>query len=225
MEKFYTDIEYAQKAAEANKLGQKLYILDKKIDYEIAVSEWNYEEKQVQKILEDGTIEIETVKIKTTPIMEEITDETGEIIEIQKMHKETITKNVLELIIAPADYYICYKDNYTDGTINENFKNSAKKKFEKDFFAIPEIGYYRKTPKGYASAVESINAAFNAVTLLGKLPAGYLTFYSLPDFDDETQCNEQWLIDNSFKNKEMSAEEFGQFYAKFITSWNTQEHL
>lgn len=106
-----------------------------------------------------------------------------------------------------------------------------QKEFENKFFYIPPIenifegGYFRKQPKGYSSAVESINTAFNAVTVMGLLPADYLIFYTKPDFTDETQCTEEWLIANQFKNNTMTAQEFGQFYVAFMTGWNNQEHI
>ena len=100
-----------------------------------------------------------------------------------------------------------------------------KAEFEKQFFNIEGVGYYRRQPKGYSSALESVNTAFNAVAIMGKLPAGTLTFYKAPDFADEEQCTEEWLVANSFKNAEMTTAEFGQFYASFITAWNMQEHL
>ena len=102
--------------------------------------------------------------------------------------------------------------------------------FEANFFEIPVIdgifkgGWFRKQPKGYQSAVESINTAFNAVTVMGLLPADYLIFYTKPDFTDEAQCTEEWLVANQFKNETMTAQEFGQFYVAFMTAWNTQEH-
>ena len=100
-----------------------------------------------------------------------------------------------------------------------------KAEFEKQFFNIEGVGYYRRQPKGYSSALESVNTAFNAVTIMGKLPENTLTFYQAPDFTIEEQCTEEWLVANSFKNVEMTAQEFGQFYASFITAWNMQEHL
>lgn len=98
-------------------------------------------------------------------------------------------------------------------------------KFEKQFFNIEGVGHYRRQPKGYSSALESVNTAFNAVTIMGVLPANTLTFYKAPDFKIEEQCTEEWLVANSFKNSVMTAQEFGQFYASFITAWNEQEHL
>lgn len=103
--------------------------------------------------------------------------------------------------------------------------------FKKDFFYIPEIknagfdgGWYRKQPKGYSSAIESINTANIYVQNLGILPENTLTFYNAPDFMDETQCNEEWLIAHQFKNKEMQVEQFINFTLGFITSWNTTQH-
>lgn len=100
-----------------------------------------------------------------------------------------------------------------------------EKTFYSEFIEIPNFGWYRKTPKGYSSAVESINTAFNAVSVLGSLPADYLIFYEKPDFTKPKECTEEWLIAHQTKNEAMSAEEFGQFYAAFITAWNSQEHL
>ena len=100
-----------------------------------------------------------------------------------------------------------------------------EKTFYSEFIEIPNFGWCRKTPKGYSSAVESINTAFNAVSVLGSLPAEYLIFYEKPDFTKPEECTEEWLIAHQTKNEAMSAEEFGQFYAAFITAWNSQEHL
>lgn len=119
-----------------------------------------------------------------------------------------------------------------DGTnivLNPNFEceqaQQREKEFKSQFFEIVNIGFYRRQPKGYSSALESVNTAFNAVSIMGNLPAGTLTFYKEPDYSDPTQCTEEWLVENSFKNEEMTTAEFGQFYASFITAWNTQEHL
>lgn len=120
---------------------------------------------------------------------------------------------------------------YSDGEIvlNPNLEEEKaeirKQEFKTQFFEIPNVGYFRKQPKGYGSAVESLNTAFNMVTVMGMLPADTLTFYPQPDFTDEEQCTEEWLVANSFKNEQMTTEEFGKFYASFLTAWNNQEHL
>lgn len=97
--------------------------------------------------------------------------------------------------------------------------------FKSEFFEIPNFGWYRKVPRGYSSAIESINTAFNAVSVMNSLPAEYLTFYTKPDFTKEEQCCDEWLIANQFKNKYMSKDEFLQFYTNFVTIWNNLEHL
>ena len=125
------------------------------------------------------------------------------------------------------------EDGINQFQIVESPKETAyerEERFTSNFFQIPPVegifegGWYRKKPKGYSSAIESMNTIFNAVSVIGNLPAGNLTFYVAPDFKDETQCTEEWLVANQFKNDEMTAAEFGQFYAAFITVWNSQEH-
>lgn len=106
-------------------------------------------------------------------------------------------------------------------------KEAEKRKedFETDFFLIPTYGWFRKKPKGYSSAVESLNTAFNAVSVMQQLPAGMLLFYEQPDFTDESQCTEEWLVAHQIPNEAMSTVEFGQFYVNFMTAWNNQEHI
>ena len=96
-------------------------------------------------------------------------------------------------------------------------------RFKTQFFEIQNYGWYRKVPKGYSSAVESLNTASNVVSYIGKLPAGTLIFYQTPDFTQD--ITEEWLINHQILNPEMSAQEFGQFYILFMTAWNTQEHV
>ena len=97
--------------------------------------------------------------------------------------------------------------------------------FKTDFFYIPDFGWFRKQPKGYSSAVESLNTAFNAVTIMQKLPAGMLIFYQAPDFTKPEECTEEWLIEHQTYSEEMTAQEFGAFYVGFMTAWNNQEHV
>lgn len=118
-----------------------------------------------------------------------------------------------------------------DGEIvlNPNYEAQQLKKLEKEFnsqfFEIPSFGYFRRIPKGYNSAVESLNTVCSAVTFMKSLPQGTLTFYHKPDFTKPEQCTEKWIINNSYKNEAMTLEEFALFYTTFITAWNTQEHL
>jgi len=96
--------------------------------------------------------------------------------------------------------------------------------FESKFFSIPGFGWFRKVPKGYTSAVECLNLAFNNVSLMGKLPAETMIFYTQPDFTKPEECTEEWLVAHQIKNAEMSVEQFGQFYAGFSVAWNSTEH-
>lgn len=123
--------------------------------------------------------------------------------EIIELNNEFVFKDEVELELAEA----------------------RKEEFLKQFFKIDGYGYFRKQPKGYGSAVESLNTAFNIVTVLGNLPANTLTFYAEPDFTIAEQCTEEWLVENATKNDEMTPSEFGTFYAQFMMAWNTQEHL
>ena len=196
----------------------------------------------------DDPIEIdvqdtETVMVeKAFPKMVEETivdPETGETItvEVQAHHTETFTKMVEELMIAPYGQYIIIDNtNVTDGTVNPDYSeaNVRKAAFEKEFFLIPsvlkgedneEIGvYYRRKPKGYSSAVESFLAALSVVTATGSLGAGIIKVYPIPDFEDPEQVTEEWLVENQISLPEMSAQEFGALYNRFLQAWNTLEH-
>ena len=104
-------------------------------------------------------------------------------------------------------------------------EEQRESEFKNKFFEIPNFGWFRKQPKGYSSAVESLNTAFNAVTIMQKLPAGMLIFYQEPDFTKPEECTEEWLIEHQTYSEEMTAQEFGAFYVGFMTAWNNQEHV
>ena len=145
------------------------------------------------------------------------------------------TESIINIEVS-KDIYNDYNENplkyiYKDGEIvlNPNYEQelteARKEEFLKQFFKIDGYGYFRKQPKGYGSAVESLNTAFNIVTVLGNLPANTLTFYAEPDFTIAEQCTEEWLVENATKNEVMTPSEFGTFYAQFMMAWNSQEHL
>ena len=131
MEKLYTQKEYQLQAEQANKEGLFLYQLVKEQEYTAEVLE--YEKKIISQDIysEDGEI-IGSQKVEVDdldkPIMveEEITNpETGEkeTAIVQKHHTETRTKTVVELAIEPKGYYVCFKDNYTNGEINPYYED------------------------------------------------------------------------------------------------------
>lgn len=130
-------------------------------------------------------------------------------------------------------------ENY-DFIPNKNYEQeqaqARRTTFENQFFQIPAIenvfvgGWYRKTPKGYASALESLNTAYNnymAIALVKpetKFPANTLIFYTAPDFTKEEECTEEWLIAHQFRNGEMTREQFLLLYSTFSQAWNATEH-
>lgn len=122
---------------------------------------------------------------------------------------------------------------FTDITDTPEYKQEQADKREADFkskfFNIEGYGWYRKEPKGYQSAIESLNTAFNRFTVMQKMgievfPANVFIFYAQPDFTKSEECTEEWLITHQTKNEEMTVQEFGSFYATFTDAWNTEEH-
>lgn len=108
--------------------------------------------------------------------------------------------------------------------VQDELALKRKERFKEEFFEIEGYGWFRKVPKGYSSAVEAMIAAFTLVTTIDFLPANTLTFYNAPAFSDGTQCTEEWLVTNSYKNNEMSSTSFGILYSKFLEAWNAAEH-
>lgn len=106
-----------------------------------------------------------------------------------------------------------------------------KEIFLKSFFKVGELPiannetcYYRRVPKGYTSAIESINTAFNICSRLGGLPADTLIFYPEPNFKIAEQCTEAWLVAHQIKLPAMTAAQFDELYIAFVTAWNKEEH-
>lgn len=142
-----------------------------------------------------------------------------------------ITEEQAQKIQNDKLYYII-DDNQL--IVNPNYEqelaNARQQDFKSKFFEIKNFGWYRREPKGYSSAVESINSAYNSFTEMQKLglaenfPANTLIFYQQPDFTKPEQCTEEWLVAHQMLNQEMTPQQFGQFYIGFIQAWNTQEH-
>lgn len=156
--------------------------------------------------------------------------------EIKAVLKKPYTEKQKIDFIVEQNHRLGYEIRETDeqlqawGLTETDKALNRENEFKSKFFQIPAIesvfvgGWYRKTPKGYQSAVESLNSAFNIVNILGKLPANILQFYIEPDFTKPEECTEKWFVEHSFKNDEMSVQQFGAFYAEFLTAWNREEH-
>jgi hypothetical protein len=96
--------------------------------------------------------------------------------------------------------------------------------FLNNFFKVEGYGYYRRRPKGYQSAIESINTAYNMCKENNGLPAGVLIFYQEPDFNKAEQCTEEWLTNHQIVLPAMNVQTFVELFNLFITTWNRQEH-
>lgn len=152
MKKLYNDKDYAKMALKANKEGKKLYVLTSYREFEVDVPEYKIVQEEVNNLKydEDGNIvyqdgqpvyEITTQEIYEPVMVEKeitnsytVTDENGEskiITEttttmVQSYKKEKQKKQYAELVIAEDGYYICYVENYTDGTINKDFQKQKQ---------------------------------------------------------------------------------------------------
>lgn len=96
--------------------------------------------------------------------------------------------------------------------------------FKSKFFNIEGFGWYRKQPKGYQSAVESMNVLFNIANVSDGIQAGLIIFYQKPDFTKPEECTEEWLIAHQIVQPAMTNEAFMTLYVAFMTAWNTEEH-
>lgn len=123
MIKNYTDKDYADKAVEANSLNKKLYVFTTPTEFEKDVLDFT------TQIIDGIEVQIPVMVDKEIPVYDEEENQTGtEIIKVQSSHKEKYIEDVATLIVADDGYYVCYKDNYTDGTINENFNQEQEQK-------------------------------------------------------------------------------------------------
>lgn len=120
--------------------------------------------------------------------------------------------------------------------INSNYEDEQKEirkaQFLSKFFKVPldksivskGYAYYRKEPKGYSSAIESMSFAERMCSKLGGLPEGTLKFYKEPNFTKPEQCTEEWLVENQIALPALSVEDFDTLFIAFGQAWNTQEH-
>ena len=148
MEKLYDNALYAKMATEATKQGKKLAKLQKEVEYEIEVLEWNKKTIEVQKYDpetgepvydEAGNPIMEEILVDDydSPIMveEEIIDpETGEkkTILVQKHHTEKRTKTVeyLEMIDPDLGFLKAEKSKEALNKANHYIANVALYEFE-----------------------------------------------------------------------------------------------
>lgn len=112
--------------------------------------------------------------------------------------------------------------------VNPNYEEeqaeARENNFKSQFFKVENFGWYRKQPKGYQSAVESMNVLFNIANVAQGIQAGLVIFYQEPDFTKPEECTEEWLVEHQIVMPAMTTQEFLQLYVAFMTAWNAEEH-
>lgn len=132
---------------------------------------------------------------------------------------------ITEEVYNNLDHYIW---DGSDIVINPNYDEEQAEireaDFKKQFFKVDNFGWYRKQPKGYQSAVESMNVLFNIANMTQGIQAGLVIFYQEPDFTQPEQCTEEWLVNHQIIMPAMTLQEFMGLYVAFMTAWNAEEH-
>lgn len=124
------------------------------------------------------------------------------------------------------DEYVLEGDEYVikDEAYEQRQTQKREDDFKSEFFNVVGFGWYRKIPKGYQSAVESMNVLFNIANVSQGIQAGLIIFYQEPDFTKPEQCTEEWLINHQIVMPAMTLQEFMQLYVTFMTAWNNEMH-
>lgn len=129
---------------------------------------------------------------------------------------------------AGTDKWDIVDGEFVDVTETEEYQQKhtdlREADFKSKFFNIDGYGWYRKQPKGYQSAVESMNVLFNIANVSNGVQAGLIIFYQAPNFTKPEECTEEWLISHQIIQGAMTKEEFMILYVAFMTSWNRAEH-
>lgn len=113
---------------------------------------------------------------------------------------------------------------------SEQYQQELIDKRQKDFnnnFVITSWGAFRKTPKGYSSAVEAVNTIFNMVNVQQAFTAQLaplLIFYEVPDFTNPDECTEEWLVANQKTHEPCNLATFMQWYLEFQSIWASTQY-
>ena len=110
--------------------------------------------------------------------------------------------------------------------VQSELAEQRKQEFQSKFLST-SLGNYRLQPKGYANAQQSIDTINNMVNALGSLTnqiSEMILFYETPDFADETQCTEEWLVEHQHKAPVMTKEEWTSFYIEFSTLYAQSQY-
>ena len=132
----------------------------------------------------------------------------------------------LEIKELQEGYVIYNSELMTVEEMEEKEAQDRAKEFYDTFLATSK-GNYRLQPKGYANAQQSIDTINNMVNALGSLTnqiSEMILFYETPDFTDETQCTEEWLIAHQYNAEPMTKEEWTKFYIEFSTLYAQKQY-
>lgn len=149
----------------------------------------------------------------------------NDLIILAKETREELEQALLFMVYTSIEEtsidYELYNGEYL---AEEEIAEKRREAFLKDFFNVEGYGYYRKQPKGYQSAVESMNVLFNIANVTQGIQAGLIIFYQEPDFTKPEECTEEWLVAHQIVQPAMTLQEFMALYVAFMTAWNNQEH-
>lgn len=138
-----------------------------------------------------------------------------------------ISEEVFNAIADDKDRYIWDGEDVVPNPEYEEIKaNERRAEFESKFIQTA-WGWYRKQPKGYANAPQSVDIIFNIVNASGGFTeqvANMMLFYQQPDFDNPDECTEEWLIAHQYKHNPCTTQEFLQFYVAFQTAWANDQY-
>lgn len=138
-----------------------------------------------------------------------------------------VSEIVYTKYLEDSDYYIWDGTDIIENPDYEEVKaNERKAEFESKFIQTL-WGWYRKQPKGYANAPQSVDIIFNIVNASGGFTeqvANMMLFYQQPDYDNPDECTEEWLIAHQYKHEPCTTQEFMQFYIAFQTAWANDQY-
>lgn len=138
-----------------------------------------------------------------------------------------VTEEVYNAYVNDNDLYIWNGEEIIENSNYEDIKaNERRIEFENKFIQT-RWGWYRKQPKGYANAPQSVDIIFNIVNASGGFTeqvADMMLFYQQPDYDKPEECTEEWLVAHQYKHEPCSTQEFMQFYIAFQTAWANDQY-
>lgn len=135
-----------------------------------------------------------------------------------------VTEELYNAFVANPDKYIwdTEKQKIIENPKYEEEQIQARTIEFYNNFVVTSWGAFRKTPKGYSSAVEAVNTIFNMVNVAQSLTeelAQLLIFYEVPDFTQAKQCTEEWLVAHQKTHEACDLQTFMTWYLEFQTVW------